>query len=63
MLWIANHPFQSMIDAPSDLVSARKVMIAEIREHPERFVTKMLPAEPSASTLLDLGRRAFGFKT
>jgi hypothetical protein len=62
MLWNVSHPFQSMIDAPSDIAEARRIMIEKIKADPAAFITKLTPAEPSAKTLLDLGKRVFGIK-
>ena len=63
MLWNISHPFQSIIEAPNDLAAARQAMIEKIKADPGSFITKITPAEPSAKTLLDLGKAVFGIKT
>jgi hypothetical protein len=60
MLWNIGHPFNSIIEAGPDFASARSEMIKELREHPERFITKITPAEPSAKTLVDVVKRVVG---
>jgi hypothetical protein len=62
MLWNISHPFQSIIEAGNDVASARKVMIEKILKDPGAFITKIVPAEPSAKSLLDLGKAVFGIK-
>lgn len=62
MLWNIGHPFQSIIEAGPDIASARKAMIEKILHDPGAFITKITPAEPSATTIVDLGKRVFGMK-
>jgi hypothetical protein len=62
MLWTIGHPFQSIVEAGTDIASARKVMIEKIMRDPGAFITKITPAEPSAKTVLDLGKAVFGIK-
>jgi hypothetical protein len=62
MLWNISHPFQSIVEAGPDLASARLVMIERIKADPGAFITKIAPAEPSAKSLIDLGKQVFGIK-
>ncbi len=62
MLWNIGHPFQSIIEAGTDVASARQAMIEKIKADPGAFITKITPAEPSAKNLLDLGKAVFGLK-
>lgn len=62
MLWNISHPFQSIIEAGPELASARAAMIEKIKSDPGAFITKITPAEPSAKTILDLGKQVFGLR-
>jgi hypothetical protein len=62
MLWKYSLQFSGFVDAPADLVSARNALIERMRADPGSFISKLEPAEPSANTMLDLGKRVFGIK-
>ncbi len=63
MLWSYSLQFGGFIDAPNSLSEARQILIAKIKADPAAFVSKMVPAEPTQKTLVDLGKAVFGIKT
>ena len=62
LLWKYSLQFSGFLDAPSDLVSARKLLMERMAADPGSFISKLEPAEPTAQTLVDLGKRVFGMK-
>ena len=62
MLWKYSLQFSGFLDAPSDLVAARKALMERMVADPGSFISKLEPAEPSAQTIVDLGKRVFGMK-
>jgi hypothetical protein len=62
MLWKYSLQFSGLLDAPSDLVAARDLLIAKIHADPSAFISKIESAEPSVKNLTDLGRAVFGLK-
>ncbi len=62
MLWKYSLPFNGYIDAPPNIAEARKTLAEKMRADPYAFINKLEPAEPSANTFVDLGKRVFGIK-
>jgi hypothetical protein len=62
MLWKYSLPFNGYIDAPANIAEARRLLAEKMRADPYAFINKLEPAEPSASTMIDLGKRVFGMK-
>lgn len=63
MLWKFKMPFEGYIEASSSLAEARQTLIEKIKADPASFISKLEPAEPTAHTMLDLGKRVFGIST
>jgi len=62
MLWKYSLPFNGYIEAPADIAQARHALAEKMKADPYAFINKLEPAEPSATTLVDLGKRVFGMK-
>ncbi len=55
-------PYSGYIEAPADLAEARRILAEKIKADPYALINKLEPAEPTANTLVDLGKRVFGMK-
>lgn len=62
MLWKYSLQFTGYLEAPASVVEARHLLMEKMKTDPASFISKLEPAEPSASTLVDLGKRVMGMK-
>lgn len=62
MLWKYGLNYSGFIDAPASVSDARKVLIDDLRAHPEKYITRLEPAEPTTTSLVELGKRVIGMK-
>lgn len=60
MLWKYTMPYSGMIDGPASLSEARKLLIEKIKADPAAFISKMEPAEPTPTNMIELGKRVLG---
>jgi hypothetical protein len=62
VLWEYRLNFSGLIEAGPSLESARQLLMAELREHPERYISGLKPIQATDPMLIDIGKRLLGLK-
>lgn len=62
ILWEYRLNFSGLIEAGPSLVEARQVLMQQLREHPERFISGLKPIQATDPMLVDFGKRLLGLK-
>lgn len=61
MLWKYSLNWSGFIEAPASLAEARKLLIEKIHTDPASIISKIEPAEPTPTNMIELGKRVLGF--
>lgn len=59
MLWSYKLTFGGYIDAPADIVEARRMLADKMKADPHAFISSLTPQEPSCKSVGELVKKVF----